>query len=48
MTAAEAAALLAAAKDHPGLGACVILSLTTGTRTEEARALRCADDLGVP
>jgi integrase len=40
MTAAEAAALLAAAKDHPRLGACVILSLTTGIRTEEARALR--------
>jgi integrase len=40
MTAAEAAALLAAAKDHPRLGAYVILSLTTGIRTEEARALR--------
>jgi hypothetical protein len=38
MTAAEAAAaLLAAAKDHPRLGAYVILSLTTGIRTEEAR-----------
>jgi integrase len=40
MTAAEAAALLAAAKDHPRLGAYVVLSLTTGIRTEEARALR--------
>ena len=40
MTAAEAAALLAAAKDHPRVGAYVILSLTTGIRTEEARALR--------
>ena len=40
MTAAEAAALLAAAKGHPRLGAYVILSLTTGIRTEEARALR--------
>jgi integrase len=40
MTAAEATALLAAAKDHPRLGAYVILSLTTGIRTEEARALR--------
>jgi integrase len=40
MTAAEAAALLAAAKDDPRLGAYVILSLTTGVRTEEARALR--------
>jgi integrase len=40
MTAAEAAALLAAAKDHARLGAYVILSLTTGIRTEEARALR--------
>jgi len=40
MTAAEAAALLAVAKDHPRLGAYVILSLTTGIRTEEARALR--------
>jgi integrase len=40
MTAAEAAALLAAAKDDPRLGAYVILSLTTGIRTEEARALR--------
>ena len=40
MTAAEAAALLAAAKDHPRIGAYVILSLTTGIRTEEARALR--------
>ena len=39
MAAAEAAALLAAAKDHPRLGAYVILSLTTGIRTEEARAL---------
>jgi hypothetical protein len=36
MTAPEAAALLAAAKDHPRLGAYVILSLTTGIRTEEA------------
>jgi len=36
MTAAEAAALLAAASDHRGLGAYVILSLTTGIRTEEA------------
>ena len=40
MVAAEAAALLAAAKDDPRLGAYVILSLTTGIRTEEARALR--------
>jgi len=40
MTAAEADALLAAAKDHPRLGAYVILSLTTWIRTEEARALR--------
>jgi integrase len=40
MTAADAAALLAAAKDHRRLGAYVILSLTTGIRTEEARALR--------
>src|SRR5713101_3081574 len=40
MTAAQAAALLAAAKDDPRLGAYVILSLTTGIRTEEARALR--------
>ena len=40
MTAAEAAALLAEAKNHPRLGAYVILSLTTGIRTEEARALR--------
>jgi integrase len=40
MAAAEAAALLAAAKDHARLGAYVILSLTTGIRTEEARALR--------
>ena len=40
MTAAEAAALLAAARNHPRLGAYVILSLTTGIRTEEARALR--------
>jgi integrase len=40
MTAAEAAALLVAARDHPRLGAYVILSLTTGIRTEEARALR--------
>ena len=40
MAAAEAGALLAAAKDHPRLGAYVILSLTTGIRTEEARALR--------
>jgi GntR family transcriptional regulator/MocR family aminotransferase len=38
MTAAEAAALLVAAKDHPRPGAYVILSLTTGIRTEEARA----------
>ena len=30
MTAAEAAALLAVTKDHPRLGAYVILSLTTG------------------
>jgi hypothetical protein len=37
---AEAAALLAAAKNHPRLGAYVILSLTTGIRIEEARALR--------
>src|SRR6266851_6853385 len=40
MTAAQAAALLAAAKDDPRLGAYVVLSLTTGIRTEEARALR--------
>jgi integrase len=40
MTAAEAAALLTGAKDHPRIGAYVILSLTTGIRTEEARALR--------
>jgi len=40
MTAAEAAALLASARDDPRLGAYVILSLTTGIRTEEARALR--------
>jgi integrase len=40
MSAAEAAALLAVAKDHPRLGAYVILSLTTGIRTQEARALR--------
>jgi integrase len=40
MTAAEAAALLAAANNDPRLGAYVILSLTTGIRTEEARALR--------
>jgi integrase len=40
MTAAEAAALLAAASDDRRLGAYVILSLTTGIRTEEARALR--------
>jgi len=40
MAAAEAGALLAAAKDHPRLGTYVILSLTTGIRTEEARALR--------
>jgi integrase len=40
MTAAEAAALLTVARDHPRLGAYVILSLTTGIRTEEARALR--------
>jgi len=40
MTAAEAAALLAAARDDRRLGAYVILSLTTGIRTEEARALR--------
>jgi integrase len=37
MTAAEAAALLSAAKDHPRLGAYVILSLTTGIRTAVAR-----------
>jgi hypothetical protein len=40
MTAAEAVALLAAAKDHLRLGAYVILSLITGIRTEEAWALR--------
>jgi integrase len=40
MTAAEAGALLAVAKDHPRVGAYMILSLTTGIRTEEARALR--------
>jgi integrase len=40
MTAAEAAALLTAANNDPRLGAYAILSLTTGIRTEEARALR--------
>ena len=40
MNAQDAAALLAAAKDDRRLGAYVILSLTTGIRTEEARALR--------
>jgi integrase len=40
MTADQAAALLNAAKDDGYLGAYVILSLTTGIRTEEARALR--------
>jgi integrase len=40
MAAPAAAALLTAAKDHPRLGAYVILFLTTGIRTEEARALR--------
>jgi integrase len=40
MTADQAAALLNAAKDDDYLGAYVIVSLTTGIRTEEARALR--------
>ena len=40
MTADQAAALLRAAKDDDYLGAYVIVSLTTGIRTEEARALR--------
>jgi integrase len=40
MTADQAAALLRAAQDDSRLGAYVILSLTTGIRTEEARALR--------
>jgi integrase len=40
MTAEQAGALLRAAKDDVYLGAYVILSLTTGIRTEEARALR--------
>jgi integrase len=40
MTAQQAAALLGVAKDDDYLGAYVILSLTTGIRTEEARALR--------
>jgi integrase len=40
MTADQAAALLRVAQDDEYLGAYVILSLTTGIRTEEARALR--------
>ena len=40
MTADQAAALLHAAKDDDYLGAYIIVSLTTGIRTEEARALR--------
>jgi integrase len=40
MTADQAAALLRVAQDDDYLGAYVILSLTTGIRTEEARALR--------
>jgi integrase len=40
MSADQAAALLRTAKDDSYLGAYVILSLTTGIRTEEARALR--------
>jgi integrase len=40
MTADQAAALLRMAQDDDYLGAYVILSLTTGVRTEEARALR--------
>jgi integrase len=40
MSADQAAALLRAAKDDDYLGAYVIVSLTTGIRTEEARALR--------
>jgi integrase len=40
LSKAVAAALLAAAKADHRLGAYVILSLTTGIRTEEARALR--------
>ncbi len=40
MTADQAVALLRLAQDDEYLGAYVILSLTTGIRTEEARALR--------
>jgi integrase len=40
MTADQAAALLRAARDDSYLGAYVIVSLTTGIRTEEGRALR--------
>src|ERR1022692_2841255 len=40
MTADQAAALLRVAQGDDYLGAYVILSLTTGIRTEEARALR--------
>jgi integrase len=40
MTATEAPALLASAKDHHRLGAYVILCLTTGIRTEKTWALR--------
>ena len=40
MTADQAAALLQVAQGDDYLGAYVILSLTTGIRTEEARALR--------
>lgn len=40
MTASQAAALLRAAEEDGYLGPYVILSLTTGIRTEEARALR--------
>ena len=40
MTAEQAAALLRVAKEDDYLGAYVVVSLTTGIRTEEARALR--------
>jgi len=40
MTADQAAMLLRAAKDDHYLGAYIIVSLSTGIRTEEARALR--------
>jgi len=39
MTAVEAAALLAAAQDHPRLGAYVLLSLTTRIRTDLTRTI---------